>query len=59
MLRLLRIAILVVMTFVVLSFVAAVWRPETGPIEKTVLVVMTFGLFLLAVPVRKIGAPRP
>ena len=56
MLRLLRVALLVVLVFVVLGFIVAAGRPETGPMEDVVLVAVIVGLFALAVPVRRIGA---
>jgi hypothetical protein len=55
MLRLVRIAILVVLTFLVLSLVVAVARPETGILEKVVLVATIVGLIAAASPARRIG----
>jgi hypothetical protein len=56
MLRLVRLALLLVLTFLVLGMIVAVAAPETGPAEKAVLAVMVAGLFVLAVPVRRIGS---
>lgn len=56
MLRLVRVAILVVLTFLVLSLVVAVARPETGMIEKVVLVAAVLGLIAAASLARRIGA---
>jgi hypothetical protein len=47
--------LLVVLTFLVLGFIVAVARPETGAVEKVLLVAATAGLLFLAVPVRRIG----
>ena len=58
MLRLVRLAILIVLFFVIVGLVVAIGRPETGPIEKVVLVGVVLALFALAVPVRRIGASR-
>jgi len=55
MLRLVRIALLVVLVFLVLGFVIAAGRPETGPVEDAVLIAAIVGLVALAVPVRRIG----
>jgi hypothetical protein len=55
-LRLVRFALLVVLTFLVLGLIVAVARPETGEVEKVLLVAATAGLLFLAVPVRRIGA---
>jgi hypothetical protein len=56
MLRLVRIAILLVLTFLVLSLVIAVARPETGILEKVVLVAAVVGLIAVTSPARRIGA---
>jgi len=56
MLRLLRLAILVVMTFMALSFVVAIRRPESGPVEKVVLAAFVLGLFFAAGRVRRTGS---
>ena len=55
MLRLVRVALLVVLCFWALGSIVAAARPETGPIEDAVLIAITGGLFALAVPVRRIG----
>jgi hypothetical protein len=55
-LRLVRLALLVVLAFVVLGLVVALARSETGPIEKLVLVLAIVGLLAAAVPVRRIGS---
>jgi hypothetical protein len=54
--RLVRIAIFVLLTFLVLSLVVAVARPETGILEKVVLVAAVVGLIAAASPARRIGA---
>jgi hypothetical protein len=56
MLRLVRIAILVVLTYLVLSLVVAVARPDTGTLEKIVLVAAVLGLIAVGSLVRRIGA---
>ncbi len=58
MLRLLRIAILVVMFFITISLVIAVSRPETGAAEKAVLGVAVVGLLFSALPVQRNGSGR-
>jgi len=58
MLRFLRLAILVVMTFVVLSLVVAVGTPETGPVEKVVLGAAAVAVIVASGPVRRIGAAQ-
>jgi hypothetical protein len=55
-LRLVRFALLVVLAFLVLGPVVALASPETGPIEKPVLVVAIVGLLAAGVPVRRIGS---
>ena len=55
MLRLLRLAILIVLVVWILGLVIAVGRPETGPLEDVVLVALVAGSFALAAPVRRIG----
>jgi hypothetical protein len=55
-LRLLRFALLAVLTFLVLGFVVAVGTPETGPIEKSVLVVAIGGLLAAGVFVSRLGS---
>lgn len=56
MLRLIRVALLVAMTFLVLSLVGGIARPETGPVEKLVLLAAVIGLLGLAV-IQRIGTP--
>jgi uncharacterized membrane protein len=56
LLKLVRIAILVVLSCLVLSLVIAVARPETGILEKVVLVAAVVGLIAAASPARRIGA---
>jgi hypothetical protein len=56
MLRLVRVALLVVMTFLALGFVIGVGAPETGPVEKVAFGLMIVGVVLLATPVRRIGS---
>jgi hypothetical protein len=55
-LRLVRFALLVVLTFLVLGLVVALASPETGPIEKPVIAVAIVGLLAAGVPVRRIGS---
>jgi hypothetical protein len=55
LLKLVRIAILVVLTFLVLSLVIAVARPETGILEKVVLVAGVLGLIAANSPARRNG----
>jgi hypothetical protein len=58
MLRLLRIALQMVLFFLLLSAVSAIAVPETGVVEKAVLVALGAGLIWLASLVRRIGG-RP
>jgi hypothetical protein len=58
MLWFLRLAILVVMTFVVLSLVVAVGTPETGPVEKVVLGAAAVAVIVASGPVRRIGTTQ-
>jgi hypothetical protein len=58
MLRLLRLAILVVMTFVVLSLVIAIGTPETGSVEKVVLGAAAVGVIVGSGPLRRIGTTQ-
>ena len=55
MLRLVRLALLLVLVIWILGFIVAAGRPETGPIEDAVLIAAIGGLVALAVPVRRIG----
>jgi len=57
-LRLVRMALLIVLFFLVLGLIVAVGSPETGPIEKPVLMVGIVGLLAASIPVHRIGA-RP
>ena len=57
MIRLIRLAILVVLTFVTLSLVIAIGRPETGLAEKIVLGAVVAGTFGVAARLRRIVAP--
>lgn len=56
MVRLLRLGVLLVLTFVVCSFTIAVATPETGPAEKVVIVLAVVGLLFTARPVRRLGS---
>ncbi|MGI8806913.1 MAG: hypothetical protein ACR2KK_03550 [Acidimicrobiales bacterium] len=58
MLRLLRLAILLVMTFVVLSLIIAVAGPETGPAEKLILSLAVLGVLFAAGLVQRLGSGR-
>ena len=58
MFRFLRLAMLVLMTFVVLSLVVAIGTPETGPAEKVVLAFAAVGVIVAAGPVRRIGTTQ-
>jgi hypothetical protein len=55
-LRLVRFALLGVLAFLVLGLVVALGSPETGPIEKPVLILAIVGLLAAGVPVRRIGS---
>lgn len=57
MLRLLRIALQVVLFFLLLSVVVAVASGNTGAVEKLGLVAVAAGLVWVAARVRRIGAP--
>ena len=59
MMRLLRIALQVVLFFLLLSLVVAVAAAETGPVEKVALITAGILLVWLASRVRRIGAPPP
>lgn len=58
LLRLVRVVLLVVLFFILLSTVVAFRESATGPLEKGVLVVVFLGLLALAVPVHRIGRDR-
>jgi len=57
MLRLLRLALQVVLFFLLLSLVVAVASAETGTVEKVVLIAAGALFAWLASRVRRIGAP--
>ena len=52
--RLVRIALLLLLTFLTLGVVVAIGSAETGPAEKLVLLPAVVGLCALAVPVRRL-----
>lgn len=58
LLRLVRMTLLVILFFFLLSTVIAFGGPGTGVWEKVVLVVVFLGLLGLAVPVHRIGRGR-
>jgi hypothetical protein len=55
MLRVLRIALLLCLTFLALGLVVAAGSPETGPAEKVVLVGAVIAVLAAGSPVRRIG----
>ena len=55
MLRLLRLAVLVVLSFLTIGLAIGLSRPETGPVEDIGLVVGVVALLALGVPARRIG----
>ncbi len=57
MLRLLRLALQVVLFFLLLSLVVAVAAAETGVVEKIALAVAGVVIVWVATHVRRIGAP--
>jgi hypothetical protein len=57
MMRLLRLALQVVLFFLLLSLVVAVAAAETGLVEKVALITAGVVLVWLAARVRRIGAP--
>jgi hypothetical protein len=57
MMRLLRLALQVVLFFLLLSLVVAVAAAGTGPVEKVALITAGVVLVWLASRVRRIGAP--
>jgi hypothetical protein len=57
MMRLLRLALQVVLFFLLLSLVVAVAAAETGLVEKATLITAGVVLVWLASRVRRIGAP--
>jgi hypothetical protein len=56
LLRVVRIVLLVLMTFLTIGFVVALASRETGPIEKIVLAGLVFGVIAVSAPVRRIGS---
>ena len=58
MLRILRLGVLVVMTFMTLSLIIALAWPETGPIEKGLLVAAVVVVVLAARPVQRLASSR-
>jgi hypothetical protein len=58
MLRLLRIAVLLIMSLVVVSLIVAIATPETGPAEKAILGIAAIGLVVAAGPVRHVLSVR-
>jgi hypothetical protein len=56
LLYVIRIVLLVLMTFLTIGLVVALASRETGPIEKIVLTVLVFGVIAASAPVRRIGA---
>jgi hypothetical protein len=57
MIRLIRVALQVVLFFLLLSLVVAVASAQTGAVEKAALIAAGALLALLATRVRRIGAP--
>lgn len=55
MLRLLRIALLLILTLLALGLIVATGSPETGPAEKVILVGAVFAVLAAGAPVRRIG----
>jgi hypothetical protein len=55
-LRVIRLALLLVLLFLVLGLVVAAGSPETGPIEKPILALMALGLLAASIPIHRIGA---
>ena len=56
LLRVIRIVLLVLMTFLAIGLVVALASRETGPIEKIVLTVLIVGVIAASAPVRRIGS---
>jgi hypothetical protein len=56
LLHVVRIVLLVLMTFLTIGLVVALASRETGPIEKIVLAVLVFGVIAASAPVRRIGS---
>ena len=59
MLRVIRMAMQVVLFFLLLGVVIGIAAAETGVLEKLVLAVLAVALVWLAARVRRIGAPAP
>ena len=59
MLRVIRMAMQVVLFFLLLGVVIGIAAAETGVLEKLVLAVLAVALVWLAARVRRIGAPEP
>jgi hypothetical protein len=57
MVRLLRLALQIVLFFLLLSLVVAVGSAQTGIVEKVALIAVGLVLVWLASRVRRIGAP--
>ena len=55
-LRVVRFALLLVLFFLILGVIVAAGSPETGPIEKPVLVVLAIGLLAASIPIHRLGA---
>jgi hypothetical protein len=58
MIRVVRFALLVIMTFLTISLVIGIGGEETGPLEKAVLGVAVVGLVVAARPVRRLGSVK-
>ena len=56
MLRVLRLALQLVLFFLLLGVVVGIGSQDTGTVEKVVLALLAVGLALVAVRVRRIGA---
>jgi hypothetical protein len=57
--RLLRIALQVVLFFLLLGVVVGIGTPNTGGLEKAVLVAVLIGLIWLAIRLRSVRSARP
>jgi hypothetical protein len=58
LLKLVRVALLMVLFVLLLSVVIAAGGPATGPFEKAGLAVVFIGVLALAIPVHRIGRSR-
>jgi hypothetical protein len=56
MLRALRVLLLMALAFIALSLVIAAGSPETGPIEKAILLGAVIAVLAAGAPLRHIGA---